>query len=121
MMNDRQASGRSAGGIVTAGQGRQSEARTRPTVKVGPHGGSRLIGVLESEIPPGAAFPDTSHEDYEEVFYVLAGEIEYLIDECGLPRRLDQPSSSRPAGCTASATTAPSGPGAWPSPAPPRR
>jgi quercetin dioxygenase-like cupin family protein len=58
---------------------------TRPTIKVGPHCGSRLIGVLESELPPGGGFPAHAHDDYEEVFYVLAGEVEYLIDETWVP------------------------------------
>jgi quercetin dioxygenase-like cupin family protein len=67
--------------IVPSGQGRELPAgSTRPTVKVGPHNGSRLIGMLESELPPGAGFPGHVHDDYEEVFYVLAGEIQYLID-----------------------------------------
>lgn len=67
--------------IVPADGGRQLQAgSTRPTVKVGPHTGGRLIGVLESEVRPGGGFPAHVHEIYEEVFYVLDGEIEYLID-----------------------------------------
>lgn len=86
MMSDGRFSSRAAGGIVPAGQGRQLEAgATRPTIKVGPHGGSRLIGMLESELPPGGGFPPHVHDDYEEVFYVLAGEIEYLIDDSWVP------------------------------------
>jgi redox-sensitive bicupin YhaK (pirin superfamily) len=69
------------GGLVPAGHGRElATGTTRPTVKVGPHSGSRLIGMLESDVPPGGAFPGHVHDDYEEVFYVLAGEIQYLID-----------------------------------------
>jgi quercetin dioxygenase-like cupin family protein len=67
--------------IVPPGHGRELPTEsTRPTVKVGPHNGSRLIGMLESDVPPGAGFPGHVHDDYEEVFYVLAGEIQYLID-----------------------------------------
>ena len=71
-----------------------SSPRARPAVggrcdaahdQVGPHGGSRLIGMLESELPPGGGFPPHVHDDYEEVFYVLAGEIEYLIDDSWVP------------------------------------
>jgi quercetin dioxygenase-like cupin family protein len=70
-----------AAAIIQPGHGRQLQAGpTRPTVKVGPHNGSRLIGMLESELPPGGGFPGHVHEEYEEVFYVLAGEVEYLID-----------------------------------------
>jgi quercetin dioxygenase-like cupin family protein len=50
-------------------------------VKVGPHNGSRLIGVIESELPPGGSFPGHVHDDHEEVFYVLAGEIDYLLGD----------------------------------------
>lgn len=81
-MSDGRSSDGAAGGLVPAGQGRQLEAgATRPTIKVGPHGGSRLIGMLESELPPGGGFPAHVHDSYEEVFYVLDGEVEYLIDE----------------------------------------
>ena len=37
--------------------------------------------MLESELPPGAGFPGHVHEEYEEIFYVLEGEIEYLIGD----------------------------------------
>lgn len=69
------------GCVVAPGKGRLLPGGpTRPTVKIGPHCGSHLIGVLESEVPPGAGFPAHLHDEYEEVFYVLAGEIEYMID-----------------------------------------
>ena len=72
--------------IVPPGHGRELAAgSTRPTVKVGPHNGSHLIGMLESELPPGSGFPGHVHDDYEEVFYVLAGEIQYLIDNDWTP------------------------------------
>jgi quercetin dioxygenase-like cupin family protein len=68
--------------IIAPGDGRHlTAASTRPTVKVGPHLGSRLLGLLESELPPGAGFPGHVHEEYEEIFYVLEGEIEYLIGD----------------------------------------
>ena len=70
------------GGVVPPGGGRELHAgATRPTVKVGPHAGSRLIGLLESEIPPGGGFPGHVHDEYEEVFYVLDGEVEYRLDD----------------------------------------
>ena len=68
--------------IVPPGDGRHlSAGSTRPIVKVGPHLGSRLLGLLESELPPGAGFPGHVHEEYEEIFYVLEGEIAYLIGD----------------------------------------
>lgn len=73
------------GGLVPTGEGRELPAgATRPRVKVGPHAGSRLIGMLESEIPPGGGFPGHVHDEYEEVFYVLEGEIEYRLDDAWL-------------------------------------
>jgi quercetin dioxygenase-like cupin family protein len=67
--------------VVPPGEGRfLGEGSTRPTVKVGPHLGSERIGLLESHIPPGGGFPAHVHDDYEEVFYVLAGSVDYLID-----------------------------------------
>jgi uncharacterized cupin superfamily protein len=52
----------------------------RPTIKVGPPL-SAQIGLLESELPPGGGFRVPHwHEDLDEVFYVLQGEIEYLLD-----------------------------------------
>jgi quercetin dioxygenase-like cupin family protein len=68
------------GVLIPAGQGRPLRAGpTRPVVKVGPYLGSHLIGMLESELPPGGGFPGHVHDDYEEAFYVLAGPIDYLI------------------------------------------
>jgi len=70
------------GGVIPSGDGRALPGgATRPTVKVGPHIGSRLIGLLESDVPPGGGFPGHVHDEYEEAFYVLDGEIEYLIDD----------------------------------------
>lgn len=67
--------------IIAAGEGRQLQAGpTRPVVKVGPHISSRLLGVMESEVPPAGGFPPHVHDDYEEAFYVLAGDIEYFSD-----------------------------------------
>lgn len=65
--------------IIAAGEGRQLAAGpTRPIVKVGPYIDSRLLGIMESEIPPAGGFPPHVHDDYEEAFYVLAGDIEYF-------------------------------------------
>lgn len=67
--------------IIAPEEGRRLHAGpTRPIVKVGPHIGSKLLGVMESEIPPGGGFPPHLHEDYEEAFYVLHGCIEYFVD-----------------------------------------
>jgi quercetin dioxygenase-like cupin family protein len=68
--------------IIASDDGRQLHAGpTRPLVKVGPHLGASLLGVMESEIPPGGGFPPHRHDDYEEAFYVLAGNIAYFTDD----------------------------------------
>jgi uncharacterized cupin superfamily protein len=70
-----------ADGVVAPGGGR--------TIQVGPHQlqvkagretGHTLVGVFESAMPPGGGFPFAHvHDAYEEVFYVLEGEIEYRL------------------------------------------
>jgi uncharacterized cupin superfamily protein len=51
-----------------------------PTVKVG-GSLSGQVGVIEGELPPGGGFQVPHwHEDLDEVFYVLDGEIEFLLD-----------------------------------------
>jgi quercetin dioxygenase-like cupin family protein len=74
------------GAVIPPGEGRAlTGGTTQPTVKVGPHTGSRLIGLLESDVPPGGGFPGHVHDEYEEAFYVLDGEIEYLIEDTWIP------------------------------------
>ncbi|MBV9335843.1 MAG: cupin domain-containing protein [Solirubrobacterales bacterium] len=52
----------------------------RPTIKVGPSLGGQ-IGIVEGVLPPGGGFQVPHwHEDLDEVFYVLEGEIEFLLD-----------------------------------------
>jgi uncharacterized cupin superfamily protein len=49
-------------------------------VKAGPETGHTLAGVFESSLPPGGGFPFAHlHNTYEEVFFVLEGEIEYRL------------------------------------------
>ena len=53
-----------------------------PLIKLGPHQGSTQIGLVESEIPPGGGFRIPHwHDDLDEVFYVLDGELEFLLGE----------------------------------------
>lgn len=52
------------------------------TVKTGSESSHALVGVFESALPPGGGFPIPHvREQYEEVFYVLEGEIEYYVGE----------------------------------------
>ena len=65
MSSDGQSGDQAIGGMLPPGQGRHLQAGpTRPTVKVGPHVGSRLIGMLESELPPGGGFPGRRTETW---------------------------------------------------------
>lgn len=69
--------------VVPPGEGTKLQlGRSAPTIKVGPATGSRLIGMFESDLPPGGgfAFPHW-HEDFEEVFYVLDGQVDYLAGQ----------------------------------------
>jgi uncharacterized cupin superfamily protein len=51
----------------------------RPTIKVGA-ALSDQVGMVEGEVPPGGGFQIPHwHEDLDEVFYVLEGEIEFLL------------------------------------------
>jgi len=51
-----------------------------PTIKIGAALSSQ-VGVVKGELPPGGGFQIPHwHEDLDEVFFVLEGEIEYLLD-----------------------------------------
>ena len=65
--------------IVAPGAGAALELGLgRPTIKIGPPL-STQIALLESELPPGGGFRVPHwHEDLDEGFYVLDGEIDYL-------------------------------------------
>lgn len=73
----------SSGRIVPAGHGRRFWVGPNElTVKAGPESGHILAAVFESVLPPGGGYPVPHlHEEYEEVFYVLDGEIEYRIGD----------------------------------------
>jgi quercetin dioxygenase-like cupin family protein len=81
MRRDRDMSG--GGTAVPPGGGR--EARIGPNtlrVKAGAEEGHALVGVFESTMPPGGGFPFAHvHDEYEEVFYVLEGEVEYRLGD----------------------------------------
>jgi uncharacterized cupin superfamily protein len=69
-----------AGAIVEPAGGAQIRLGPgRRTVKVGP--GSAQIGLLEGELPPGDGFAVPHwHDDFDEVYYVLEGQIDYLLE-----------------------------------------
>jgi quercetin dioxygenase-like cupin family protein len=72
-----------AGRIVPPGDGRRFRVGPNElTVKAGSESGHTLAAVFESTLPPGGGFPlPHLHDEYEEVFYVLEGEVEYLIGD----------------------------------------
>src|SRR6516162_924913 len=104
--------------IVAPGAGAALELGLgRPTIKIGPPLSSQ-IGLLESGLPPGGGFGVPHwHEDLDEGFYVLDGEIDYLLET---QWRRAPPSSSPPGPSTRSATTAAARPGTSPSARPAR-
>jgi len=67
--------------LVPPGAGVQVELGLgRPVIKVGPPS-SAQFGLIESELPPGGGFRVAHwHEDLDEAFYVLEGEVEFLIN-----------------------------------------
>jgi uncharacterized cupin superfamily protein len=72
-----------AGGVVAPGGGRSfpvGELELR--VKVGLEQGHALLGIFEAAVPAGAGFTLAhAHDAYEEVFYVLEGELEYRLGD----------------------------------------
>lgn len=65
--------------FLESGQGQEIIAGGNViTVKVGPALGSVGISVFESLVGPGGVFLHL-HREYEEAFYVLAGEIEFHL------------------------------------------
>jgi quercetin dioxygenase-like cupin family protein len=51
-------------------------------IKAGTEEGHALVGVFESTMPAGGGFPFAHvHDQYEEVFYVLEGEVEYRLGD----------------------------------------
>jgi uncharacterized cupin superfamily protein len=72
--------GQPSGVVLPPGEGEILHlGLSRPTVKVGAATGSTQLGVIDSFLPPGGGFHFPHwHEDLEEAFYVLEGEIDYL-------------------------------------------
>lgn len=71
------------GEVIAPGEGRRVLVGPNwLTLKVGPESGGRLVGLFESEMPAGGGFPLAHlHDDYEEIFYVLEGTIDYRLGD----------------------------------------
>lgn len=66
--------------LVLPGDGRTSVAGgNQSTFKIGPEADARDLSVFVSRVPPrGGVFPHL-HRHYEEAFYVVDGDISFLI------------------------------------------
>lgn len=54
----------------------------RPRFKIGSSQGSTSLGLIDATVPPGGGFPfPHAHDRLEEAFYVLDGEVQYLLDD----------------------------------------
>jgi quercetin dioxygenase-like cupin family protein len=51
------------------------------TFKIGPESGARDLSMFESVVRPGGRVFPHVHREYEEAFYVLDGEVLFLIGE----------------------------------------
>jgi len=70
--------------VVEPGDGREIPFGLGPnrlTAKIGPDSGSQHLALLEIALPPGAGAFVHRHRSYEEVFYVLEGEVTFRLDE----------------------------------------
>ena len=71
------------GTVLGPGEGRRVPVGPNwLTVKVGPESGGRLVGLFESEMPPGGGFPFAHlHDACEELFYVLEAVFDYRLGD----------------------------------------
>jgi uncharacterized cupin superfamily protein len=69
--------------VIAPGEGQRIDLGLGcPTIKLGPRQGSTQIGLVEGEISPGGGFRVPHwHDDLDEVFYVLDGELEFLLGD----------------------------------------
>ena len=68
--------------VVRPDEGRRAVAGGNDiTFKIGPESGARDLSMFESVVPPGGRVFPHFHREYEEAFYVLDGEVRFLIGE----------------------------------------
>jgi len=66
--------------LVPPGEGRKLDVLGESiTVKVGPGQTGGDYAVIEEQTPPGGGPPPHIHDREDEVFYVLAGEVEFMV------------------------------------------
>lgn len=63
------------------GEGRRLQAGGNDiTVKIGPDDGAHDLSMFESVVPSGGRVFPHLHREYEEAFYLLEGELTFLLD-----------------------------------------
>ena len=67
--------------LVAPAAGRRARAAGNEiTFKIGPDSGAEDLSLFESVVPPGGKVFPHRHRDFEEAFYVLDGELAFLLD-----------------------------------------
>lgn len=69
--------------VLEPNYGRQASAGGNDvTFRLGPDEGANALSMFESRVPPGGGtlLPHL-HEEYEEVFYVLSGQVDFLLGD----------------------------------------
>jgi quercetin dioxygenase-like cupin family protein len=68
--------------LVRPQEGRRAVAGGNDiTFKIGPESGAEDLSMFESVVPPGGRVFPHIHREYEEAFYVLEGEVLFLLGE----------------------------------------
>jgi uncharacterized cupin superfamily protein len=68
--------------LVAPDEGRVQLVFGRPMFKIGASQGSARLGLIDAALDPGGGFPFPHvHDDLEEAFYVLEGEVEFLLGD----------------------------------------
>jgi quercetin dioxygenase-like cupin family protein len=69
-------------GFIGAGEGETAVAGGNSvTFKIGPDAGAKDLSMFESLVPPGGRVFPHRHRRYEEAFYVLEGEMAFLLGD----------------------------------------
>jgi quercetin dioxygenase-like cupin family protein len=72
--------------LVRPGEGRHAVAGGNDiTFKIGPESGAEDLSMFESVVPPGGRVFPHVHREYEEAFYVLDGEVLFLLGDSWRP------------------------------------
>ncbi len=68
--------------LIGPDDGRVELSFGRPMFKIGSRDGSTGLGLIDVTLAPGGGFPFPHvHDDLEEAFYVLEGEVDFLLDD----------------------------------------